>query len=178
MWTYWHPEIINNDFASIASSLHANTVRIILQASVIGYPAPSTVMLEHLNDIVTMAAAHNMRVQLTLFDMWSNFEDVAGSKQWAQAVLAPYAHDKRIAFVELKNEIVPTNATVMAWAQVMLPFVQSISGGIPVTPILSFYSPPLFLHNLNTQAFEPLYTAYPFISPFIKVRGMWGIKGV
>jgi endo-1,4-beta-mannosidase len=134
MWTDWKPDVINADFARIAA-LHANSVRIILQASVIGYPAPQPVMQEHLARIVDMAAAHGLRVQLTLFDWWHDYADIAGSKAWAQAVLTPYAHDHRIAFVELKNEILPrgNDATVMAWARQMIPFIRQITGDIPVT---------------------------------------------
>jgi hypothetical protein len=90
-------------------------------------------MLSHLAQIITLAANHGLQVQLTLFDWWSSYTDIAGSQQWASAVLSPYAHDPRIAFVELQNEMDPTNAAAMSWARQMLPFIRSLVPGTPLT---------------------------------------------
>jgi hypothetical protein len=132
MWTNWDPTTIDADFGRIAA-LHANVVRIVMQAWTIGYPAPQSTMLSHLSQMITLASNHGLRVQLALFDWWGNYSDISGSKQWASAVLSPYAGDSRIAFIELQNEIDTTNSTAMIWAQQMIPYLKSIDGGIPVT---------------------------------------------
>jgi hypothetical protein len=134
MWTQWDPTAIDNDFSRIAS-LHANTVRIILDSYSwsFGWPAPRSVMMSHLSDMITLAANHRLYAQITLFDQFTSFSDVAGSKAWASQVLAPFAGDPRVAFVELQNEVDPRNSAQISWVSQMLPYLRSISGGIPVT---------------------------------------------
>jgi len=131
MWTQWNATGIDHDFAAIAA-LHANAVRIIIQTTTFGYPTPSATMLSRLNQTVALASAHGLAVQLTLFDWWNGYSDLAGSHAWANAVLSPYKGDPRIAFVEVKNEVDPTDPAVMAWARDMIPYVRSVSG-LPVT---------------------------------------------
>ena len=131
MWTAWDPESIDADFARIAA-LHATAVRVALQAWAIGYPRPAPAMLGRLSRIIALADRHGLRVQLTLFDWWSSYDDLAGSRAWACAVLAPYAGDRRVAFVELKNEPDPGDPRVAAWLRAMVPFVRTAGGGIPV----------------------------------------------
>lgn len=133
MWSNWNATQINLDFSKI-SSMGFNTVRIILQAdtSSFNYPTPSAASLNKLNQVITMAAANNLKVHLTLFDWWSDYSDITGSKTWANAIISPYTGDSRISFIELQNEIDPST-TQMSWAQAMIPYLQSIDGGIPVT---------------------------------------------
>jgi hypothetical protein len=134
MWTQWDPTAIDNDFKRIAW-LHANTVRIILDSYSwsFGWPAPRSVMMSHLSDMITLAANHGLYAQITLFDQFTSFSDVAGSKAWARQVLAPFAGDPRVAFVELQNEVDPRIPAQVSWVRQMLPYLRSISGGIPVT---------------------------------------------
>jgi hypothetical protein len=132
MWTNWDPTTIDSDFARIAS-LHANVVRVIVQANAVGYPNPSATMLGELSQMIQMAASNGLKVQLTLFDLWSTYADISGSQTWANAVVSPYAGDPRIAFIELKNEIKTTDSQAMTWAQAMIPYLQTIAGNIPVT---------------------------------------------
>jgi hypothetical protein len=132
MWTAWDPATIDRDFARIAA-LHANAVRIIVQANTFGYPAPRPVMLGRLAQSVELAAKHGLRVQLTLFDWWDDYADIAGSRQWAAAVLRPYAGDPRVAFVELQNEMDPSSIAAMTWARQMLVFVRGLVPGTPIT---------------------------------------------
>lgn len=132
MWTNWDPTTIDNDFARIAS-LNANTVRIIINAKAFGYPTPSQTMLDELDQVIAMADSHGLMTQLTLFDWWSSYTDITGSKTWAAAIAGRYSGDPRIAFIELQNEMKPENTTAMTWAQTMVPYLQSISGGIPIT---------------------------------------------
>jgi hypothetical protein len=132
MWTRWNPTQIDADFARIAG-LHANTVRIIIPPGIFGYPTPTPAMQGHLAQAVALAASHGLRVQLTLFDWWNGYSDLAGSDAWSAAVLAPYHDDGRIAFVELQNEINTAGPAGLAWARHELPVVKADAGTVPVT---------------------------------------------
>jgi Cellulase (glycosyl hydrolase family 5) len=131
MWWSWEPSVVGADMGRIAA-LGANTVRLIVQPGTFGYPQPQPAYLTELADAISMAAANGLRVQLTLFDEWYSYGDITGSEQWAAAVLARFRGDPRIAFVELQNEIHPTNSTAMAWARALLPAVRNDSQA-PVT---------------------------------------------
>jgi peptidoglycan/xylan/chitin deacetylase (PgdA/CDA1 family) len=104
MWTRFDPEAIDRDLARV-EWLRANTVRVIVPARAFGYPEPDSVMAARLERVIDLAARHGLRVQLTLFDWWHDYADVAGSRRWAAALLSRYVGDERIAFVELQNEI-------------------------------------------------------------------------
>ena len=136
MWTQWEPAVIDKDFALIAS-MHANTVRIIVNTQAFGYPQPASEMLAELSEAIEMACSHGLQVQLTLFDWFptptSSYSDISGSEAWADAVVGPYRNDPRIAFIELQNEIKPEDAAAMKWAQKMVPHLQEEVGDIPVT---------------------------------------------
>lgn len=132
MWTQWDPATIDKDFALIAS-MHANTVRVIVNVEAFGFSEVSDAMLGELRQTIDMATSHGLQVQLTLFDWWSTYTDIPDSKKWVDAVVGPYRNDPRIAFIELKNEIDPGNAAAMAWAREMIPYLQGEVGDIPVT---------------------------------------------
>ncbi|MFY9577904.1 MAG: hypothetical protein WAQ33_01135 [Gaiellaceae bacterium] len=131
LWTDWQPDRVDADLAR-AASLDANTVRAIVQPDTFGFPHLSSKYAAHLAQFVSLAAAHGLHVQLTLFDWWYRWQDVTGSKMWAVQLLAPYRNDPRIAFVELRNEILPVHET-FAWARRMIPFMKSVLGDTPVT---------------------------------------------
>jgi hypothetical protein len=128
MWSHFDPAAIDRDFARIRA-LDANTVRIIVQPSEFGFPAVRPVMADRLSEVVGLAAKHSLRVHLTLFDWWSQFTDVAGSKAWAASLLSRYRDDRRIAVVELKNELNPQDRTAVAWATRMLPYLSTVMPG-------------------------------------------------
>lgn len=132
MWTDWDSGKVDADFARIAA-LGANGVRLVLDADTIGFPEPSTTMLDRLAELVDLAAGHGLAVQLTLFDGWSDYTNIGGSTAWADAVLSPYKDDPRIVFIELQNEINTSNSSAMVWANTMMPTIKSVAGGIPVT---------------------------------------------
>lgn len=134
MWTQFNPTEISNDFTRIQAS-GFNTVRIILQASpgVFNYPAPTPAEQDKLLQIVTLAAAHHLQIHLTLFDGWGQYTDIVGSQLWAAAIVKPYAADPRISIIELQNEMALNAPGSLSWAQAMIPYLQSIDGGIPVT---------------------------------------------
>ena len=146
MWTDWRPDRIDADLER-AQSLHANTVRVIVQTDLFGYPHPTAKYRARLAEFVSLAAAHGLHVQLTLFDWWYGWEDIAGSETWASELLAPYVDDPRIAFVELRNEIIPNKAT-LPWASVMIPFLQAYLRDIPVTISVAGPDPPSRLREL------------------------------
>jgi len=127
MWTQWEPSTVGSDLLKIAG-LHANTVRVIVQAHVFGYPQVSDTYAQRLRQFIELAADNGLHVQLTLFDWWYEYSDLAGSRAWARQLLQPYAGDPRIAFVELQNEIA-VNSTTLAWAREMIPFVRKLLGG-------------------------------------------------
>jgi len=134
MWTWFSPTKIDHDFAEI-QGLGFNTVRIILQADagVFDYPVPTTAEQNKLAQVIDLAAQHHLKVHLTLFDGWDDYKDIAGSRQWADAIVKPYAADRRINILELQNEMPLYVPGSIAWAQTMIPYLQHIGGGIPVT---------------------------------------------
>src|SRR5262249_5777692 len=111
---------------------HANSVRVIVQVDPFGWPAPTAPMLAHLAEFVHIADQHGLKVHLTLFDVWDKYTEIDNSKTWAAAVVMPFAGDPRLNTIELRNEIDPTPAA-LAWANAMIPYLKSISGGLPVT---------------------------------------------
>jgi len=131
MWSQWDPRQIDADFGKIAA-LHANSVRLILQAATIGYPTPYPSQLKHIAQALSLAQKHHLTVELTLFDWWSSYTDIKGSKQWVCAVVGPYSGDRRIAFIELHNEIDTTQRGAVNWVKAMIPYLRSVDGGIPV----------------------------------------------
>ena len=132
MWERWDPAAIDADIARIAA-LHANSVRLIAQVPAFGWPEGGALYRARLEQAVSLAAAHGLRVELTLFDWFDGYDDVAGSELWAASVLAPYANDPRLAAVELQNELDAANPAAVAWARTLLPVVRRLAGAIPVT---------------------------------------------
>jgi hypothetical protein len=126
MWTRFDADAIDGDLTRIAG-LHANTVRVIVPADVFGYPEPVATMTARLEKMIDLAARHGLSVELTLFDWWHDYADVEGSRRWAAALLAPYAGDPRIAFVELKNEIRQQDAGAAEWAAALIPYVRDVA---------------------------------------------------
>ena len=140
MWWNWNAAQMDSDFARIAA-LHANTVRIVISASAFRFPHPAPAMLDHLSQTLSLAAAHGLRVELTLFNEWHDYGAIQESKTWAAELLAGLRGDPRIAYIDLHNELpADTNRTALTWAQAMVPYVQSIDGGIPVTVSTSISS--------------------------------------
>jgi hypothetical protein len=127
MWTEWDPAVLATDFARIRA-LHANAVRVTLFPQAFGYPQPTTVMLQRLQQLVQLATTAHLKVQMALFDSFSDWTNIPGSKQWAQSVLAPYANDPEIAFIDVHNELDPNVPQEVAWAKQMVPFVKSVVG--------------------------------------------------
>jgi hypothetical protein len=130
----WNTSIVDADFGRIAA-LHANAVRIFIPScsDQFGYPVPLSQYTSELSQLVQIASNHGLAVYLNLFTYCLHNDDIAGSEQWAQAIVSPYAGDARIAAVEVVNEINPADSQAVAWAQAIIPYVRSVSGGVPVT---------------------------------------------
>lgn len=140
MWTKWDPRQLSADFGVIAS-LHANAVRIIVPADTFGYPDPSALMMSRLRKTVSLAAAHGLKSELTLFDGWNDFSDIAGSETWLSKLLAPFRGDTQLAYIDLHNELpTDTDPTALQWAVAMVPYAKRIAGGVPVTVSTSISS--------------------------------------
>jgi hypothetical protein len=132
MWDRWDPAQIDRDFGLIAG-LDANAVRVIVQPSAFGFPTPTDTAVSRLDTVFALAAAHGLSVELTLFDWWGQYKKIDKSKRWARTLLQRYAGDQRLAAVELRNEIDPHDANAVAWARVMLPYLQKILPEVPRT---------------------------------------------
>jgi hypothetical protein len=133
MWEPWRPARLAADLKRLRG-LNANTVRVVVSPPFFGYPTPQRRYVRRLHELVAIAAAQGLHVQLTLFDWWGEYRDVAGSKRWARALLAAYVGDPRIAFVELRNEIDPADPVALAWARKLVPWLRELlRGQTPVT---------------------------------------------
>lgn len=143
MWSHFDPAAIDRDFARIRS-LNANTVRIIIQPSVFGFPVVRPLMARRLSEVIHLAARHSLRVQLTLFDWWTRYTDIRGSKEWVFSLLSRYRHDPRIAVLELQNEIDPRYPQAVTWVRRMLPYLATVMPGTLRTVSTASVAPRLF----------------------------------
>jgi hypothetical protein len=82
-----------------------------------------------------------MRVKMILFPWSTPFDDIEGSKAWLQTVLSRWGNDKRIAYIDLFNEmntLLGDNPTVavqpnaICWARAMLDYARTLTS-IPLT---------------------------------------------
>jgi hypothetical protein len=143
MWSHFDPAAINRDFARIRA-LDANTVRIIIQPSVFGFPIVRPVMANRLSEMIGLAAKHSLQVQLTLFDWWSRYPDIRGSKEWVSSLLSRYRRDPRIAVLELQNEVKPQNPAAVAWVTRLLPYLSTVMPGTLRTVSTASVAPDVF----------------------------------
>ena len=132
MWTNFQPAKLDADFSKM-SGLGANAVRIIVFPSAFGYPTVAPLMLARLATVLNIAAKNDLRVQLTLFDWWGDYADVAGSQRWMKSLLGPLKGDTRIELVELKNEVDPGDQPQMSWICRLMPTLQQLLPGVPRT---------------------------------------------
>ena len=131
MWTRFDGEAIASDLRR-AHALGFDTVRIFVPPSAFGYPKPSRVMQARLRDVVASAAAAHMKVGLSLFDRFQDYDDHDGSRTWIRAILAPYADDPRISFVEVHNEINPADGHARSWFAAMIAAARKAAPRVPI----------------------------------------------
>jgi endo-1,4-beta-mannosidase len=156
MWTNWQPSVIGRDFAQIRA-LGANAVRIIVFPATFGWPAVSPVMATRFADVLATAAAHDLGVQLTLFDRWASYGEVRQSQVWLHSLLKPYSSDPEIHLVELKNEVDPSDPQEVAWLRALLPSLRSAMPGTPITvSVTGAKAPSEFVQLKNELAGAPL----------------------
>jgi endo-1,4-beta-mannosidase len=165
MWSRFDPTVIDRDFARIRA-LGANTVRIFIQPDVFGFPTVHPVMADRLSEVIGLAAKHSLRVHLTLFDWWSRFTDIDGSKEWVSSLLSRYRDDPRIALVELHNEVNPHDPVAVAWVTRMLPYLSTVLPGTLRTVSIASVPPEvftLFVHELKNS--PPDFWDYHYYGP-------------
>jgi Cellulase (glycosyl hydrolase family 5) len=140
MWSEWSASQTSTDFARVAA-LDGNCVRVIVNTPAFGFPHPSSVMLQRLTRTIAIAKTHGLRVELTLFDGWSDYQAIEQSETWVSTLLESLQDRQQIAYVDLHNELpADTDPSALEWAQKMVPFVRSNDGGIPVTVSTSISS--------------------------------------
>lgn len=165
MWSRFDPTVIDRDFARI-HALRANTVRILIQPAVFGFPTVRPVMANRLSEVIGLAAKHSLRVHLTLFDWWSQYTDIGGSKEWVSSLLSRYRDDPRIAVVELQNEIDPQNREAVAWVTTMLPYLSTVLPGTLRTVSTASVPPEVFaLFTLELKSSPPDFWDYHYYGP-------------
>ncbi|MGR7026281.1 hypothetical protein [Geodermatophilus sp. URMC 62] len=146
MWTEWSASTLDRDLRRVAGT-GATTVRLIVFPSAFGFPVVRPQMRERLEDALRIAARHGLRVQLTLFDSWSDWADLAGSRTWTTSLLSGSAEDERIALVEVRNEIDPSDPQVTAWARDQVSLLHDL---LPATPVTVSTSGRLGVDGLTT----------------------------
>jgi hypothetical protein len=166
MWEPWRPARLAADLRRLRS-LNANTVRVVVSPPFFGYPVPARRYTDRLRELVAIAAREGLHVQLTLFDWWGQYGDLAGSKRWAAALLGRYVDDPRIAFVELRNELDATDAAAVAWARELVPWLRTLlRGRTPVTLSVGWRNALGDLRalraGLQTEARPDFFTAHYF----------------
>lgn len=165
MWSNFDAAVIDRDFGRI-QAMGANTVRIFIPPYTFGYPTVSPVMAGRLSEVIALAAKHDLRVHLTLFDWWSQYSDISGSKDWVSSLLAPYRDDPRIAVIELKNEVKPQDSVAVAWVAEMLPYLAAIMPGTLRTVSVADISPQLFaLFTRELKNSPPSFWDYHYYGP-------------
>lgn len=150
MWTNWNPGTLRTDFARIRA-LGANTVRIIVFPSTFGWPRISGTMSTRFADTLNIAASEGLGVQLTLFDLWNSYSEIAQSRTWLRELLDPYASDPEIQLIELQNEVDPTDTAAVTWLRALLPTLRSVMPRTPSTVSVSGTSGPAGFAQLRAE---------------------------
>jgi hypothetical protein len=136
MWTNWDPAVLKRDFARIRA-LGANAVRITVFPDTFGWPEISSRMATRFADTLKIAASADLGVQVTLFDWWESYHNIAQSQAWLKAFLGPYASDPEIQLVEIKNEVNPSDPAEVAWVRALLPTLRAVMPRTPSTVSVS-----------------------------------------
>jgi hypothetical protein len=132
MWTDWAPSEFGADMQKI-SALGANAVRLIVFPSVTGFPLPRASEVAKINDAISIAGTNGLAVQLTLFDGFTNYGDLSGSKVWTDALFRQIVPNPAILLVEVRNEVVTSSPAVIKWVKAEIDIVRKDAPGIPVT---------------------------------------------
>jgi hypothetical protein len=132
MWSRFEAGTIATDFGTI-KRIDGNAVRLTIDPYEFGWPRVAPAMADELHTVIGLAQADGLYVQLTLFDWFADYGNVADSLTWLKSLLAPYHSDPEIAFIDLQNEINTSNPRAMAWAGAIMMPARAIAGTIPLT---------------------------------------------
>jgi hypothetical protein len=200
LWLDWNKGVkkqMGEDLPLIAD-IGFNTVRLIIQPQIVGYPHPSKEFLADFEDALSLLEKFGLKAHVTLFDFdyfypHARNEDeekeelkiekvIANSKQWIDDFVVTFRNDKRIAVWELYNEIVlyhirdgiVTKEPVVRshrWLKEMFPYLKQKVGSTPCTVSVSFVE---WLNDIKSIAMQPdIYNLhwYPndWTGPFLKV---------
>lgn len=131
-WERWDPEKIRKDFHKIRK-IGFNTVRIFIQPQAVGYPKLTSVGRDKISQLFFIAGQENLKITPTFFDLWGNYTDVTGSRQWVDSVREAVQDPRQIAYIDLKNEVVIQDIKTMQWLKAMVPYTQEKFIDVPVT---------------------------------------------
>ncbi len=140
--------------------LGANTVRLFVHPYVWGYPNPTPMALQQFEEALTLIDQHGLQAQITLFDCWSEWDDITGSTAWLNQVLANHRDDPRIALWELRNEVRMDEPAVQNWIRELLPVLNSLAGDTRTTVSVNRAAWLVDLHELTAASPPDLYSLH------------------
>ncbi len=94
MWGRFPVGRIAADFGTIRR-LDGNAVRLTIDPYEFGWPHVGAKMAGELHTVIGLAEDHGLYVQLTLFDWFADYGDLANSVSWLKSLLAPTAATPR-----------------------------------------------------------------------------------
>ncbi|MCX4149284.1 MULTISPECIES: hypothetical protein [Paraburkholderia] len=131
-WQRWDDKKVNEDFGRL-HKLGFNTVRVFLQPAEIGFPSVSDLSAEKIKKLFAIAKRNGLKVQLTLFDLWGDFDKIDDSKEWVRQLTRIINHPDEIAYIDIKNEINVSDSKAQRWVMEVLPYTKHAFGSVPVT---------------------------------------------
>tara|TARA_R110002049_G_scaffold183679_8_gene351682 strand:+ start:15399 stop:16919 length:1521 start_codon:yes stop_codon:yes gene_type:complete len=132
-------DIINNDF-KIIKDAGLNTIRIFVPYEDFGKADVNQEKLEKLKQVLDVAEKINLKVVITLFDFYGNYEilDWTLNHRHAEIIVEKFKNHKAILAWDIKNE--PNldfdsrgKENVIAWLDYMIVLIKSIDKNHPVT---------------------------------------------
>lgn len=157
--TSFNTNTLNNDF-KIIHNAGLNTIRIFIQYEDFGKSEVKKDKLKKLTSLLNIANKHHLKVIITLFDFYSNYQvlDWTLNNQHASQIVNHCKNHSALLAWDIKNE--PNldfntrgKERVLAWLQQMIDFVKSKDQQHPVTIGWS-----------NTQSAPVLKNAVDFVS--------------
>jgi hypothetical protein len=118
-----------------------NTVRLMLQPSAVGWPVPDPSILFRLVGDVNLAQSYGLYVDLTLFDNFGSWSQIANARTWVTQVLASFHSSTELVAIEVNDNIDPRNASQMVWLNAVMPTIRQLAGTVPVTTSVLSNSP-------------------------------------
>lgn len=132
-------DIIDKDF-KIIKEAQLNSIRIFIPFKAFGKAKVNTEKLEKLGILLDIAQINNLKVVVTLFDFYGNYDvlDWTLTQRHAETIVLKFKNHPAILAWDLKNE--PNldfnsrgKKTVIAWLENMLFYIKSIDTLHPVT---------------------------------------------